>query len=142
MKKGSRLFTAIIVVIMVLLSCLPAFAEVRNRVIYIPPNQVWTTGIYSDTHNPDYSYVGARCHSVYPPDGGVEFYKKIHCTVENAQGVRVSDSVSVLLNETDTDYTAIELRQGYLTVTRVYFKFRGNSSVDAEAVVSYTGTLK
>lgn len=141
MKKGSRLFTAIIVVVMVLISCLPAFATVLNKQIVLPANQLWTTG-YGDNHDPRYSTIGARCESVYTGTG-FDWFTKVQYSADYLDGaswVTVTTAPYAVLNEGATNFTPMSIREGYLDIEHVWFKFRGNIDSSAYAVVSYNGS--
>ena len=65
--------------------------------------------------------------------------KKIQCKIVDTSGTRVCVNAYYILNENSTSNTKIPIRDGYLSTTPVYFKFRGNSDAEAYAIVSYYG---
>lgn len=138
MKIGRKLVTLLIVVVMLAVTCMPVFAA-SNKLIYLSPNQFWTSG-YGEAHDPDYIRCGARCHSVYPYSGS-DLFSNIQCKVTNTYDEVITTRSTYTLNEGASGYTSIYLMDGYLNTTTVYFHFRGNSSAQAQAIVSYTGTI-
>lgn len=71
-KKATKM---IIVITMVFVLSIPVLAT-TNKSIHLPANQVWMTAGY-ETRSGDYSYVSARNHTVYPPNG-TDTYKKFN----------------------------------------------------------------
>ena len=135
MKQRNRCLVGTLLLLAMLVAfAVPALA-VSNQVIYLPSGQTWVnTNAVTRTGN--YSYASARNHSVYPSSGTDE-YELIQCCVVNSGGTRLSEKTYVTLNETDAGYTKIDLREGYLSYTTIIFRFRGNSTNSAYAVVSY-----
>lgn len=130
--------TVLVLAVVLSVSFLPMLAA-AYQVIYLPTNRYWTSG-YGEAHDTRYSYAGARCHSVYPYSG-IDNYEKIQCSLRNTYDEVISESTYYTLKETSNSYTQIRIAEGYLDTSTVYFKFRGNSDDQAEAVVSYVGTL-
>lgn len=140
MKNASKFMTAVVVVIMLALSSMPAFAAANNVNVTLPANQHWSVG-YSDSHDPRYSTIGAKCVAVFP-ESGEDTYKMIQYSADCLDGsswVTVTTSAYETLTE-GMGYKSMTIRDGYLDVENVWFKFRGNSSLSAYAVVSYDGS--
>jgi hypothetical protein len=135
MKNMKKLATIITVLAMAFVMAIPTFAAYKQS-IYLPKDQAWVTA-GDATRSGNYSTVKARCHSVYP-DSGADFFGKIQCRVTNKNGTEISDKIYAL-DEGDSDYTKITIKEGYLSTSPVTFQFRGNTSAAANAVVSYTG---
>lgn len=140
MKLRKTIYAAISATVMIAMLCVSAMAaSVTNKTISLPANQVWTSATgNSVARSGSYNDVGARCNSVYP-DSGADFFGKIQCRVLNSYGTKIMDDDYVVLDEGADGYTYIPIKNGYLSVTTVYFQFRGNTSAAANAVVSYTG---
>lgn len=138
MRKLSRFITACTVVVMLMVSFIPGASAVTKR-ITILSNQVWSQS-YAANHNGNYSRAGAKCVSVYPISG-IDLFKRIQCTIWDRDSNIISAEEYVVLNEDNKDYTPIKLKEGYIDVDVIYFKFRGNSSASAIAYVDYVGTL-
>lgn len=130
--------TVLVLAVVLSVSFLPILAA-AYQVIYLPTNQYWTSG-YGEAHDTRYSYAGARCHSVYPYNG-TDLFTKIQCSLRNTHDEIISTSETYTLYESSNSYSQIRIAEGYLDTSTVYFKFRGNSDDQAEAVVSYVGTL-
>lgn len=129
-----KMLSIVAVLAMIFVLAIPAFA-VDQQVIKIPASQTWTTaGSCSRTTN--YTYIYARCHSVYP-DSGADFFGKVQCRVRNSNATVISEKEYVVLDEGADSFTQIDLKQGYLSATSVYVQFRGNTDKAANAVVSY-----
>lgn len=137
-KIKRRIVTAIVLAAMVLATCIPVFS-VSEQLIYLPANQIWTKG-YGVSHNIAYSYAGAKCHSVYPISG-VDDFKRIQCRLSNTLDEVITYASYYVIVEGDSNYTAMRIKEGMLDTQTVFFKFRGNSSAQANAVVSYTGSV-
>lgn len=138
MKVGRKLITIFVVVVMLAITCVPVFAASYQNV-YLPEGQFWTKG-YGQAHDPNYMRCGARCHSV-SPTSGTDYFTKIQCKVTNTYDEVITTSPTYVLTEEAPIYTSIYIMDGHLAITTVYFHFRGNSYPQADAVVSYTGTL-
>lgn len=134
-EKKNKLFICVLTLLLCLSMSLPCMATYRKS-IRIPANQEWTTA-GSESRSGNYSYVSAENHSVYP-ESGTDLFSTIQCKVTNSSGTRVCANEVYYLSETGGSVN-IYMREGYLNTTTVYFKFRGNSSSAAYAVVSYYG---
>lgn len=132
-KKRSMVCTVLLLAMFVAM-CIPAMAA-SNQVISLPANQVWTTA-GSDARSGAYSYVNVRNHSVYPASGNDSF-SVIQCKITTSSGTLLCNDSYYRLDEGDSGYTRIDIREGYLNTETVYFKFRGNTDKSAKAVVSY-----
>lgn len=132
-----KIVCSLLLVLMSLIAAVPAFATTTQQVISLPANQVWAMA-GSDNRSMAYSYVYARNHSVYPKVG-IDFYSTIRCRVLSANELILNQNGYYSLEETQTTYTHIDLRQGYLEYNKVYFEFCGNTNSAANAVVSYSG---
>ncbi len=137
MKTTKKILSAFVVMMIAIIIAVPAFAAGTNRQsIYLPKDQEWKSA-GTDTRTGNYSYVYARCHSVYP-DSGADHFTTIQCRVRNSSGIVISDKI-YYLEESATGFTSIKIKEGYLSASPVTFQFRGNTSAPAYAVVSYHG---
>ena len=109
---------------------------VEKKQISLPADMKWTTK-YSVSRTGQYSYVRARCHSVYP-ESGSDNYSRMRCRVVNSSGTVISESTYIILTE-GASITQIGLKEGYLNLSTVYFQFSGNTVYPAQAIVSYYG---
>lgn len=134
MLKTKNLVTGVVAMAMALVVSVPVFSA-TNQTISLPKNKVWVDA-GDAIRSGNYSAVRARCHSVYP-DSGTDDFTKIRCRVQNSSDTVISDTV--ILSETASDYTSIEIREGYISASPVTFQFRGNTNAAANAVVSYRG---
>lgn len=125
----------IIIFVMLLTMALPAFATYKQN-IFLPKDKKWMTAGH-ETRNFDYSYVRARCHSVYP-ESGTDNFTTIKCQVKNSSGTVISKQ-TYSLKESASSNTKVYIKEGYLSASPVYFQFRGNTNKPAYAVVSYYG---
>jgi len=109
---------------------------VTNKVIPIKSGYEWGTDYYI-SRSKSYSYVNARCNSVYPESGSglPDTFGTIRCHLVNSSGDEISSTY--YLNESDTSYKKVSIDEGYLDLSYVYIQFCGNSTFAAEAVVSY-----
>lgn len=135
MKIMSKWSSLVVVLAMSIVMALPVFAatEQTEQTIHLPKEKSWVTAGELERSG-SFSTVKARCHSVYP-DGGTDFYSTIQCRVLNSDGDAITENIS--LKEKSTDYTRIQIKEGYLNADLVTFQFRGNSNAAANAVVSY-----
>ncbi len=87
----------------------------------------------------NYSYATARCYSVYPPNGELDTYTKIQTRIiDPSTSFSISDLV--VLCETDSVPSNIQIYQGYLSLREVVIGFRGNNpKYEAYADVYYNG---
>ena len=138
MKLGEKLCTIVVVLVMLLMVSAPAYAA-SYQVLHLEQGQIWTRG-YGEIHNTAYIRCGAMCHSVYPYTGS-DSYSRIQCKVTNTYREVIVTAPYYVLHEGASSYTAMHLKDGYLNTSTVYFHFRSNSSEQAQAVVSYTGTI-
>ena len=72
---------------------------------------------------------------------GDDNFHVIQCRVTNTYAVSIGTRDFYRLYEGATAYTEITIKEGYLNTSDIFFQFRGNSSAQATAVVSYTGTI-
>lgn len=138
MKKLKTALAALVVAVMLAVTFVPVFAA-SYETIHLATNQYWTKALGA-THNTNYSLCGAMCHSVSPISGDDNFHK-IQCRVTNTYAVSIGTRDFYRLTEGATTYTEITIKEGYLNTSNIFFQFRGNSSAQATAVVSYTGTI-
>lgn len=135
LKSMKKIVAVILIATFVLSSSILSLAVSAD--VYIPANQAWTSDSdNTDSRSGNYSTVYARCHTVYP-DSGTDSFSKIQVQVTNGYGVNVSNVY--ILSETASSSTEIPIKEGYLGIRFVGFKFRGNSSSDANSSVSYNG---
>lgn len=122
---------------LMLSSTIVCFAAVGETSIYIDSNQIWSADYdNTDSRSGNYSTVYARNHAVRPVSG-IDTFSTIQCQVTNGYDTKISDIVS--LKESNSGNTTISIKEGYLSCTLVGFEFRGNTSSDAYAIVSYDG---
>ena len=140
MRLSRTIFTVFILIVILAITIIPAFADANNQVIYLQQNQQWTDP-FQAYHNINYYRCGARCHSVYPVSG-VDQFKKIQCKVTNISGTIITFISHYILDEEATTFTSFILKDGYLGTNDIYFYFRGNAAPSAYAVVSYKGTIQ
>lgn len=114
-----------------------SMAYVHNQIIKLPENQVWTTA-GNDARSGYYNDVYVRCHTVYPEDG-LDVFSTIQARITNSKGTVIMDDEYVKVSESDSDGKAIPIKNGYLNLDSITFQFRGNSSLGANAEVSYSG---
>lgn len=138
MKKLKTALAALVVAVMLAVTFVPVFAE-GYTTIYLASNQYWSKG-YGAAHDTNYLLCGAKCHSV-APYSGVDLFRKVQCKVANTYGETIGKKEIYKLTEGATDFTEIEIRNGKLNTSSIFFHFRGNSPEQAVAVVSYTGTI-
>lgn len=134
-KVRSKLVTAVTVMAMCAMMAMSVGAA-SNVVVYLPANQLWS-GSYSVSRSGAYGYVSAECNSVYPLSGSDNF-TQIQVTVVSNNNTTIMDGGYTVLKEGAGMYR-LRIKDGYLNLKTVYFKFRGNSSSAANAVVSYEG---
>ena len=118
---------------------IPVFAKESS--IYIPETQVWSDrDETSDSRTGNYNTVYAKCKSVYPTDGGADYFEIIQCRITNMYGTNIGTTSYVLLDEVlSGSFSEITVAEKYLSDKTVYFEFRGNKKYDAYAVVEYSG---
>lgn len=138
MKKITKMLVInVLSLALMLSSSIVCFAAVGEKNIYIDPNQIWSADYdNTDSRSGNYSTVYARNHAVRPVSG-IDTFSTIQCQVTNGYDYKISDIIS--LKESNSDYTSISLKEGYLSCTFVGFEFRGNSNAEAYAIVSYDG---
>lgn len=132
-KRLSMVVSAVMIVCMVM--SVNVFATSSDyEDISLPKNQwVHRSGIRSGR----YSYVSARAHSVYPPDGGADNYTRIKARLI-APNLTTVLSREYTLKETDSGYTNLSVYEGYLNYKGLLIQFKGyNPDLSAHAVVSY-----
>lgn len=119
--------------------CTSVFATERKQTINIPADLKKTT--ISATRTGNYSYVTARCYSVYPTSGGVDTFSKIRCEITDSSGNRINSNQDgktyFTLPETHTSATKIGIQEGKLGNKSIKFAFYGNSVYAARAEVGY-----
>lgn len=134
--RKSKLITAVTVMAMCIMTAVPVKAA-SNVVVYLPKNQLWT-GPYSASRSGNNRYVSAKCNSVYPLSG-TDNYTQIQVTVVSNNNTTILEGEVATLTE-GQNMTRLNIKNGYLNLRTVYFKFRGNKpELDANAVVSYEG---
>ena len=137
MKKRLKKYLSVMGASMLMLSVSMSVFAADSEIISIPADMKWGTK-YSASHNTGYSYVRARCHSVYPVSG-VDNFSTIRCRIVNNSGTIISKESYVKLSEGSSDFTKINLKDGYINLSTVNFQFCGNTKASAQAVVSYRG---
>ena len=135
MKK--RILGSVITVLAIAAMSVTSMAA-TNKHIYLAQNQAWTSK-YSESRSTNFSYAQAALESVYPTSG-VDNFSKIQTRLVNSAGTQISQKAYVVLTEGD-GYKNISIKEGYLSLSTIYFQFRGNSNKAAEAVVNYRGYI-
>jgi hypothetical protein len=135
-----KIFVGMLAMAAIFIMSSVCYAGTRDymQTIYLPPNQAWTTA-GSGNRSGNFSFVIARTHAVYPV-GGADHFTKCQCKITNTSGTTICKSSYYTLYETSGSYTHIPIKEGYLNTTTVKFKFRGNTSDDAYANVSYSAS--
>ncbi|MFQ8599359.1 MAG: hypothetical protein ACLSAP_01340 [Oscillospiraceae bacterium] len=133
MKKKVATCIAVVLALSAIF-CVNVFAV--RKTITLGANQVWTS-TENVSRSGKYSYGSARCYSVYPVNGGLDFFDKIQVQICTTVGVPISQIV--VLSEKITVEGKIPLMEGYLNQKAIIFKFRGNGSAAAKADVYYSG---
>lgn len=129
-------FSSVLLLVLSIAIYIPAIAAASHeQVIYLPQNQSWVTA-GMDTRTGLFSYVKARNHSVYP-NSGIDLFTTIQCKITDANGTLLCNESYYTLTETANDYTQIRIKEGCLKHSDIYFCFRGNTSAEATAIVSY-----
>lgn len=136
-KKSTRIIVNLFVGMFLIASSFASFAASGEVQIYIYPNQVWT-GDYenTDSRTGNYSTVYARNHAVRPISG-TDNYTRIRARATNGYGLVITDTY--VLNESESSYTSLKIKEGYLSTKLVGFEFSGNTEKEAYATVSYDG---
>jgi hypothetical protein len=139
MKFLGKMWTMLIALVMVAMMCLSAYAAtVENVVVWVGGKGDWQES-HAVARIPNSQPAGANCSSVYP-EWGPDFFGQINCRVVDRTGQRISTASFVPLNETWTGFSQVDLMQGHLNDTTIYFQFCGNDvNLTAYAVVSYQG---
>lgn len=135
MKKLSKIITVTVLILVMTVSFAPIVNAATTQ-IYIKPNQQWSAAL-PENRDTSYSYVWAKCIEVAPLEG-IDLFSRIQCAVFNKADVNITAAEIVRLPE--ASFVSIKLKEGYLGLPTVYFKFRGNSSADALATVEFRGT--
>lgn len=140
MKRLSRAVTVLVMTLMLVTSFVPMVdAATHSQTVWIKPNQVWSQG-YGCSRDMRYSFVGARCIAVYPFNG-TDLFRIIQCGVFDTLSENILKREFYRLTEGEAQFASMEIAQGHLDNSVVYFKFRGNTNEQAEAKVMYTGSL-
>lgn len=137
MDKKKRIITLIVAMAMFCMMSMSVLA-VTNKVVILPKNQTWTPRYSLTRPSTNYSYVYARCDSVYPVDGSSDNFKKIQTRIVDFSGDLIMTKEHEVLNEGNTN-TKLQIKEGKLSVNPVFIQFRGNTNEAAEAVVNYWG---
>ncbi len=136
-KKGAKTIINSLVMFFLIASSMNGYAASGEVSIYLYPNQVWTGDFENtDSRTGNYSTVYVRNHAVRP-ESGTDNYTKIQARATNGYGLEITDTY--VIDESASSYTALKIKEGYLSVNFVGFQFRGNTSHDAYAIVSYDG---
>lgn len=133
MDKKKGIITIIVAMVMFCVMSMSALAAIDKH-IYLPSDQAWTSS-YSINRTRDYSYVWARCDSVYP-SLGTDTYTKIQARLVNSSGTLIMTEEYKVLKESE-GFEELYIKEGYLSASTVYIQFRGNTNAAAEAVVSF-----
>ena len=126
----------LIAVSVLLLFGLTTIRSFAMSTVYLSKDQAWTQS-YSESRSMRFSSVSSKLFSVYP-EKGKDNFKKIQVRVLDGNGSLISNSDYTVLTE-GAGWKDIELKNGYLINSTVYFQFRGNSSEAAYADVDYFG---
>lgn len=140
MKVSQKVKSVVVTFLVVccMLSVSASAETVSNRHIVLPENKEWTTP-YGVTRSGDHYDVMVQCNAVYPEEG-TDNFKKMQCCLISPYGIDVMDTpLSYLVLEEVDGPTYIRIRNGFLNLDHVYFRFRGNSNSAANAIVTYSG---
>ena len=134
MMKIKKRATILLAIISMFAISIPTMASGYLKTIYLLPNQVWTDRYdHTGVRTGSYSYVDVTCHSVYP-ESGRDTYSKMQVRLADTYG---NDLSSIYTIKEATGANKVYLLEGYLNITNIYYEFRGNSSSDAYASVTY-----
>ncbi len=132
MKK--KIITALLVAGLMVMNAVPSFA-VANQVIDLGTVQAWkkvSTPVY---YPGGYSYVQARCQTVYPTSG-TDNLTQIHARIFDVDDQDITRESYVTLTE-GTGYHNVYIKDGCIFAQNIYFKFRATSNVSTKAVVDF-----
>lgn len=132
MNKCKKSVTVVVVLAMCCMMCFSVAAA--RATIMLPPNQNWSVG-KTDTRTGNYGYVSVGCDSVYPVSG-TDNFQYIQARILNESGNLIMDDSYTIIKE-GTGLQSIDIKQGYLNTKIVTFQFRGNTSSNAVAEVTY-----
>lgn len=131
-----KIVTNVFAVCLILMGSVNSLAA-SGVTVYIYGNQAWSADYdNTDTRSKNYSYVTAQNHSVRPTSGS-DWYSKIQARATNGYGLEITDTI--ILNESAASASNMDIWEGFLNCDMVGFQFRGNTSNDAIAIVSYDG---
>ena len=135
--KRKKIFVSAFLIMMLLTNGIVGLASSGEVSIYIYPYQTWTSqSDNTDSRSGAYSNVYVRNHAVRPTSG-IDTFSKIQTRVTNGYGTVISDIYT--LDESALSSTSITIKEGYLNSDMVGFQFRGNTTKEAYAIVSYDG---
>ena len=114
--------------------CMMSMSALASTMISLPENQVWTSKA-AISRTGSFSFVYAKCESVYPSSGSDNF-TKIQTRLVNSSGKLIMKKDYETLTEGKAS-SLLYIKEGYLADKTVYIQFRGNTNAAAEAVVDY-----
>jgi hypothetical protein len=94
-------------------------ASVTSKIVTIPAtSSAWT--YYSATRSGNYSYVSARCATIYGNKSSIA------TAVFNSSMNKISgEYVLTANNSASATFTSVKINEGYLTVKNIYLGFHG-----------------
>ena len=129
-KKMSMIFGFALLACMVVSMIVSA----TSATIYLPKD-TWVS--ISGERGGDYSFVPVRVDSVYPTDHSEDNYTTIKVRLIATTTNEILCPTQTI-NETDTSYTRLSIKEGYLNTKKVTVQFKGNKpELAAYAVVQY-----
>lgn len=107
-----------------------------RQVVYVGTNQTWS-GSYNINRSGKWSNCLARCYSVYPANGGTDNFRYVQTAIFDGS-TQISNTE--VLDEQATISTQVFIYNGYINLSTVSFKYRGNNpNYDANCDVSRDG---
>ena len=133
-----KIFVGMLTMAVMFIMSSACYAGTRDymQTISLPSNQAWTTA-GSGHRSGNFTFVIARTHSVFP-NSGVDNLYQCQCKITDTSGTRVCEDNYHVLDEMDSGYTHIPMREGYADTKDILFKFRSDNNNSANAVVSYS----
>lgn len=104
-----------IVGVLVTIISVGTFASASTTIV-LPLYAGYRTDV-STVRSGNYSYVEERLNSVYPSNGGTDYYSSVSAGIYNQSGQAISNQY--VLDETSGSYTKMYVLEGYLATTNI-----------------------
>lgn len=107
-----------------------------RQIVYVGTSQTWSDS-YNINRSGKWSNCLARCYSVYPANGGNDNFRYVQTAIFSGS-TQISNTE--VLDEQATLSTQVFIYNGYMNLSTVSFKYRGNNpNYDANCDVSRDG---